>query len=173
MKIIVASGNQAKIDAAVYGFKKIFPSEVINVQGISSESGVKDNPTSSAETLLGATNRVEYIFKKIVDADYWIGIEGGIEKQSESETENFAWVVIKSKNGITGKAKTATYYFPKKIVKLLNEGKTLGEADSIVFSRDEESKLFGTINALTNKATNRTEYYGFATMLALIPIINN
>src|SRR5215468_404924 len=104
-KVIVASTNPVKIESAQIGFAKMFPEESFDVQGVSAPSEISAQPMSSDETLLGATNRVRNVSNLVPVADYWVGIEGGVENVHE-ELEVFAWVVVKSANGKIGKGKT-------------------------------------------------------------------
>ena len=59
MKIIVASKNPVKINTAYEGFIKMFPDIVFEIEGISAESNVADQPMSEEKTLQGALNRAE------------------------------------------------------------------------------------------------------------------
>ncbi len=170
MKIIVASKNPVKIGAVKTAFEKVFKDTIIEVEGVSVPSGVSDQPLSDKETLQGAENRAENAKTNGANADYFIGIEGGLEKQNE-EHHAFAWVVIKSANK-TGKAKTGTFILPKKISELIEKGYELGDADDIVFGHSNSKQKNGAVGLLTKDATNRAEYYSFAVMLALIPFLN-
>ena len=133
-KIIIASKNPVKINATLSGFQKMFPNETFEISGISVASGVSDQPKSDSETFQGAWNRVDNASKEISNADFWIGIEGGIEEKG-LDMEAFAWVVIKAKNKKFGKGRTGTFFLPPKIAELIKQGKELGEADDIVFGQ--------------------------------------
>lgn len=170
-KVIVASTNPVKIESAQMGFAKMFPEESFEVQGVSAPSEVSDQPMSSDETLIGATNRVRNVSKLIPDADYWIGVEGGIEDTNE-ELEVFAWVVVKAKDGKIGKGKTGSFFLPQKIVELVRQGVELGEADDMVFGRINSKQANGAIGILTNDVLTRTTYYEPAVIMALIPFKN-
>ena len=170
-KIIVASTNPVKIEAAQIGFTKMFPDESFDVQGVSAPSEVSDQPMSSGETLLGAMNRVRNVSNLVTDADYWIGIEGGIE-EVHNELEVFAWVFVKAANGKTGKGKTGSFYLPQKIADLVRQGVELGEADDIVFGRKNSKQGNGAIGILTDDMITRTTYYDPAVVMALIPFKN-
>jgi inosine/xanthosine triphosphatase len=169
-KVIVSSLNPVKLNSVKKGFAEIFPDEEFIFEGRPVKSGVADQPLSDEETLRGALNRAFGAKKLFPEADYWAGIEGGIEKRG-SEMEAFAWVVISGKN-ITGKAKTGSFFLPPKVVELVNEGKELGEADDIVFGRTNSKQEAGAVGILTKNLTNRTEYYSHAVVLALIPFVN-
>jgi len=169
-RVIIASKNPVKIEAVKQGFEKMFQGEKFEFEGVSVPSGVKDQPTNNEETLRGATNRADNAFAEMKAADYFVGIEGGIEPAGE-EMEAFAWVVVKSENKY-GKSRTGTFFLPKEVVKLIREGKELGEADDIVFKRNNSKQQNGAVGILTGNAIDRTKYYYEAVVLALIPFKN-
>src|SRR5690349_12832698 len=101
MKVVVASKNPVKINTTSAGFAKMFPNIKIEVSGAvdgAEVSGVSMQPMSSIETIKGAKNRVQSVKKLIPEADYWVGIEGGLE-EIDNKMEAFAWVIIESKEG--------------------------------------------------------------------------
>jgi len=167
----VASTNPVKIKAAQIGFAKMFPDERFDVQGIPAPSEVSDQPMSSDETLMGAMNRVRNVSKLVTEADYWIGVEGGIE-DANKELEVFAWVVMKARDGKIGKGKTGSFFLPPKIAELVRQGLELGEADDIVFGRTNSKQVNGAIGILTSDVLTRTTYYEAAVIMALIPFKN-
>ena len=171
MKVIVASTNPVKIDTTQAGFSKVFPNEFVKVEGISVKSGVSDQPKSEDETLIGAINRANNASLAKPKADYWVGIEGGVDKFGNG-TQTFAWVVVKSKNGKYGKGKTGTFFLPDKVVELLDQGKELGEADDIVFNKTNSKQANGSVGILTGDLLTRTSFYETAVILALIPFKN-
>lgn len=170
-KIIVASNNPVKIKAATEGFCRMFPENEFEVSGESIPSGVSDQPRSDDESFRGAMNRTESAARKIPAADFWVGLEGGIEEKNR-EMEAFAWAVVKSRDGKIGKGRTGTFFLPEKVALLIRQGKELGEADDIVFSRKNSKHGSGSIGLLTNDAIDRTKYYVDAVIFALIPFRN-
>lgn len=166
--VVVASANPVKINTTEIGFAKMFPEEQVIVSGVSAPSGVSSQPMTEKETLQGAINRAVNVAKLAPKADYWVGIEGGIERIGK-EMEAFAWVVIKGKNGIMGKGRTGSFFLPKKVVELINQGKELGEADDIVFGRSNSKQTNGAVGILTGDVLTRATYYEPAVILALIP----
>lgn len=169
-KIIIASKNPVKIQAVKNGFEEMFPNQKFEFVAISVPSNVADQPFSNQETFIGAKNRADNAFNEVKNADFYVGIEGGVE-HIENEMEAFAWVVIKSA-GKYGKAKTGTFFLPKKIVELIKEGKELGEADDIVFKRNNSKQDNGAVGILTGDVRDRKKYYIDAVILALIPFKN-
>jgi inosine/xanthosine triphosphatase len=169
-KIVVASKNPVKLNAALAGFHKMFPTEEFEVEGIVVPSGVRNQPMEDGETLEGARNRTENASKETA-ADFWVGIEGGIEEKG-SGMEVFAWIVIKSKNGKYGRGRTGTFFLPEQVVELIKQGKELAEADDMVFKRTNSKNTNGSVGILTGDVIDRTKYYTEAVVLALIPFKN-
>ncbi|MCR9066363.1 MAG: inosine/xanthosine triphosphatase [Cytophagales bacterium] len=167
MQIIVASKNPVKIEAASKGFQLQFPDSTIQVKGLSVPSGVPDQPIGSDETYQGALNRVMNAKKEFPQADYWIGIEGG-NILHDKEMEAMAWVVVASKEK-TGKARTAGFFLPKKIVDLINSGMELGHADEQVFGIQNSKQKMGSSGLLTDNLIDRAELYLPAVIFALVP----
>ncbi len=169
-KVIVASKNPVKVNAVSNGFREMFPTENFDVEGISVASGVNEQPQNDSETLQGALNRIENV-SQATNADFWVGIEGGIEEKN-SGMEAFAWVVVRAKDGKLGKGRTGTFFLPPKIAELIKQGKELGEADDIVFGRINSKQENGAVGILTDNVVDRTKYYTEAVVLALIPFKN-
>jgi inosine/xanthosine triphosphatase len=62
--IVLASNNPVKRDAVLTGFLRMFPDEEFFINGITSPSGVSNQPLSSNETLQGALNRLEQAIRQ-------------------------------------------------------------------------------------------------------------
>ncbi|MBN1971102.1 MAG: inosine/xanthosine triphosphatase [Candidatus Delongbacteria bacterium] len=170
MKIIVSSKNPVKINATLNGFMEVFPKEVFEIEGVSVPSDVSDQPMNEEETYQGALNRAGNAYKDFPEADYWVGIEGGIEKKN-SEMMTFAWVYIKSKK-LEGKGRSASFFLPPEIVSLINQGKELGDADDIVFGKSNSKQKNGAVGILTGDLITRESLYIPAVIMALIPFKN-
>ena len=174
--VIVASKNPVKIQAAREGFARMFPSQEFEFQGVSTPSGVSDQPFSSEETLQGAYNRASGARDLLPQADYWVGIEGGVEKASAALTAGelhvFAWVVILDRGALTGKGCTGVFALPAKVADLVHAGIELGVADDMVFGRTNSKQGNGAVGLLTGDVIDRAAYYVHAVILALIPFRN-
>jgi len=168
VKVVITSKNPVKINAIKIGFKKMFPKFKFKFETISVDSGVTEQPMTDRETYLGATNRVKNAAKEIPKADYWVGIEGGLN-EIEKDFETFAWVIIKSINGKIGKAKTGSFFLPKKVIRLVKSGYELGHADDIVFGKNNSKQKNGAVGILTDNVLTRKTFYIPAVIMALIP----
>lgn len=171
-KIIVGSKNPVKVNAVKESFQTVFPDIDFEVEGISAPSKVADQPIGDNETLLGARNRALFCKEKMPGADYWVGVEGGVDQNIEGMSV-FAWMIIIEKDSdIEGKAKTGTFYLPKVVQQLVNEGMELGEADDKIFGKRNSKQGSGSVGILTHGLIDRTVYYKEALILAIIPFVN-
>jgi inosine/xanthosine triphosphatase len=170
IQIIVASTNPVKLQAALHGFQRMFPGSAFEVQGISVPSGVRDQPMTDAETLQGAFNRAANARQAAPSAQFWVGIEGGVEVMGE-ELAAFAWVVVLSANGC-GKGRTGTFFLPPQVAVLVRQGMELGEADDLVFGRLNSKQENGAIGLLTGDVVDRAALYEQAVILALVSFRN-
>ncbi len=169
-RIVVASRNPVKVAATMRGFERMFPESRLDLQMVSVPSGVSDQPRSDGETLLGATQRARNAQIESPETDCWVGIEGGVE-DSEWGMMAFAWVVVIT-NGQLGRGRTGAFFLPGRVAELVRQGKELGEADDIVFGRENSKQNEGAIGLLTKGAMDRQELYEHAVVLALVGLRN-
>lgn len=168
--VIVGSKNPVKIKCTECAFQALFEDYFI-IQGLNVDPKVSLQPMGDVETYTGAYNRANESKKAFPEADYWVGIEGGVDEVGE-QLVAFAWIVVMDGNNLIGKAKTSTFFLPEAISKLVKDGVELGEADDRVFNRTNSKQENGAVGILTNGAVNRKEYYEQAVALALIPFLN-
>lgn len=170
-KIVVASNNPVKINATLEGFQRIFPDQSFEASGVSVASGVSDQPMTSAETIRGAMNRAMNAREKQPEANYWVGIEGGID-DTDDGMQCFAWVIVLGQDERIGRGQTAVFYVPIEVADLVRDGIELGHADDQVFGRNNSKQQNGAIGLLTDDAVDRTSYYVQAVIMALVPFKN-
>jgi len=70
------------------------------------------------------------------------------------------------------KSENRNFFLPNEVVKLIKDGKELGDADDIVFNRRNSKQENGAVGILTGDVIDRTKYYTEAVILALIPFKN-
>jgi len=168
--VVIASENRVKVRATRAGFRRAFAGAVPRVVPVSVSSGVRNQPRSDAETLKGAECRAAAASRRLPAADFWVGIEGGIEQIGEN-TAAYAWVVVRG-GGRVGRARTGTFFLPAAITRLLREGRELGEADDILFGLRHSKRARGAVGILTRNAIDRAALYEEAVILALVPFVN-
>ena len=169
-KVVIASKNPVKVNAAVDGLKRMFPEAEFISEPLSVPSSVADQPMTEQETLQGALNRVANSKKLYPEADFWIGIEGGVEV-IDNELATFAWVVVQDREQL-GKARSATFFLPQTLRQLVEQGIELGTANDRIFNHSNSKQKGGAIGILTHNVLDRRELYEQAVVLALVPFCN-
>jgi len=169
IKIAVASRNPVKMDAVKEGLL-VFLTDDFELHGLLVESGVSDQPMSNAETLQGAEIRVKNARLQFPWYDFYVGVEGGVE-ETVSGLLAFAWIVISNGEKV-GKARTASFFLPPEVAKLVHQGMELGDADDIVFAKSNSKQQNGAIGLLTNDVISRKTLYLPAVQMAFIPFLN-
>jgi len=168
-KVIIASKNPVKIEAAKAGFLRMFPAKSFIFEGVSVPSDVSDQPMTHEETQKGAHYRALNAKNEYPDADFWVGIEGGIH-EDEFGMQAFAWIEVHA-NKESHRAQTAIFYLPKPIAAMVRSGMELGEADDQYFGRTNSKQKDGAVGILTNGEIDRKSYYEHAMVMALIPFV--
>ncbi len=169
-KIIVGSTNPVKLATTMDAFHKSFPDEEFEFHTYSAPSGVPDQPIGQTETKQGATNRANACKSKYPDADYYVGLEGGLEK-IDGNYWVFAWMCVLSNSKAHGFGRTGSFLLPSKMSDMIDQGEELGTATDIVFNETNSKHKGGTIGALTNDTITRADFYRDALIFALLPFI--
>ncbi len=164
--VIIASLNPAKIAAVESAFQSAFAHQHFEFLGVSVASGVKDQPMSNQETLQGARNRVRNAKQAKPGADFYVGLEAGIEEQM-----TFAWMVVESAT-LRGESRSASLVLPPLVLEKLASANELGDVMDEVFATENIKQKGGAIGLLTHNQLTRSSVYHQALILALIPFVN-
>lgn len=170
MTIVVASENPAKIAAVRAAFARAFPAEAPDITAVRVPSGVRDQPMSIEEARQGAQNRALQARDRLMQAAFWVGLEGGIEDTAFGMVST-AWVCV-TNGAMTGYGNSGQFILPERIASLVRTGKELGEADDIVFGRTNSKQAEGAIGILSQGLITRSDALEHATIAALIPFMN-
>lgn len=171
IKVVVASTNPVKIQAVQEAFTPFFNNS-FEVEGFEVSSGIKEQPLSDQETFIGASNRVDNLKKKYPGADFYIGIEGGVDLFGGNYFHGFGWVYILSGDKVSF-SRSSTFPLTAEISQMIQEGKELGPITDELFGLKESKKKGGIIGVLTNGVVDRKELYIQPIQFALIPFIKN
>lgn len=164
-QIAVASTNPAKVNAVRDAFAVAFPEISCQVTGYQTESGVAAQPMTSAETLLGADNRLQQL-KQQQQADFYVAIEAGLD-----DGMTFAWMRV-SDGQREGRARSASLQLPAVVVQRLAQGEELGDVMDDLFGTQNIKQAGGAIGLLTQHKLSRSSVYQQALILALIPFLS-
>ena len=171
VKVIVASRNPAKLRAVEDAFRRYFPGEDPEFVPVAVRSGVGDQPTSDEETRSGARNRAKLAQMLHPEADFCVGLEGGVEFIG-SQLMAFAWMAVLGKQGRLSLARTVTLPLPPAVKRLMDDGLELGEANDRVFSTVDSKREGGAFGLLTGGEYTREGIYMQTLSMALLPFVN-
>ena len=172
MHVVIASKSPVKEAAVKKGFLMLFPEVTIVFECVAAVSGVGDQPMSSDETRTGAHGRVAHARTLSPDADYYVGLEGGIEEMY-GDFYNHGWVVVESKDERRGFGKTFSFALPPAIVRVMREeGLEQSHATDKVLAKSGTKTGTGTIGPLTKDALTYADWYAPAVVSALVPFVN-
>ena len=171
MKVVVASRNPVKVEATRSAFASQFPGVSLDVVPVEVDSGAGDQPDSDAATRQGARTRAERAREQIPAADFWVGLEGGVERLGERLVA-FAWMAILGPTGGLGEARSTTLPLPPAVRELVDAGVELGVANDRVFSTLNSKQGGGAFGLLTDGLYTRESVYRETLVMALVPFVN-
>ena len=125
---------------------------------------------TDAETIRGARIRAARAIG-LGQADYGVGIEGGLE-QTEGSWFNSGWAVVVDRTGREGVGSTLRMQVPLTLMNLVLAGQELGEACDLVFGRTDAKRAEGFVGLMTGSAIHRTGALCDAVIAALTPFLN-
>jgi inosine/xanthosine triphosphatase len=172
MHIVVASRNPVKVDATRRAFNELFPDESLDIRSVEVESGVGDQPVSDEETRHGARTRAISASKAEPDADFWVGMEGGIEV-IDDQLMAFAWMVVLGRSESISEARSVTLPLPPAVRDLVDSGLELGDANDKIFATSNSKQGGGAYGLLTNGLYTRESVYCQTLLIALTPFVNS
>jgi inosine/xanthosine triphosphatase len=172
MKVLVGSQNPIKIEATKEVFLKYFGQT--NVIGIKVSSEVSAQPVDE-EIFKGAKNRALQLKrlseKENLEADFFVGIEGGIIKLYSRWFASGAACVIDNQERF-GYGLSPCFELPKCIVDKLLSGSELGEVMEQISGKDNIKQKEGAIGFLSKGMMDRKDLYIYCLIAALVPFIN-
>lgn len=164
LRVVVGSSNEAKIAAVREAFALAAGSVLVNMVEV---KDAPQQPLSDHDTLRGAEHRAQTARLAQPAADYWVGIEGGIERVA-GELMVMAWVVILSPNRV-GRSRSAAYQLPKSAAVAVTSGRSLGEVSAKAEGPDWRRR--GLVASLSDGLITRSSFYVQPVILAFLPFM--
>jgi inosine/xanthosine triphosphatase len=168
IQIAVASLNPVKLEAARLGFAQAFPDFLFEIEGVAVLTDIPAQPLGDRQTYQGAITRLQALMVQQPDADFWVGIEGGVQRNVTGVYDSFAWIVVQQENHLYS-SRTSTFPLPPKVCRYLDEGMELGDADDLVFGTSMSKQQNGAVGLLTQDQITRTDLLAQSVFLSLIP----
>jgi inosine/xanthosine triphosphatase len=153
--VVVGSTNPVKIAAVTAVLERA--GSRARVRGLAVPSGVRDQPEGDAETIRGATQRARTALEAS-DADFAIGIEGGVVEEGGS-MRTCAWAAVVARDGRVGVGGSLAMTLPDRVASLVRGGMELGHAmDTVSGGRDTKHGA-GAVGILTAGLVDRQRAY--------------
>jgi inosine/xanthosine triphosphatase len=173
MKVLVGSLNPVKINCTKIAFEKYFKD--VEVVGYSVKSGVSDQPISEEETFLGAKNRAKALLDKNktenLNADYFVGIEGGVMKMSNKWFELGCFCII-DKNSREAFGTSPSFELPDSITEKLLNRVELGDIVDELTGQKNSKQSGGAIAYFSKNVLTRQSLYESGLISAIVPFLN-
>ncbi len=176
MKIAVGTIRKPKLDAVKNAFNKLYPNEEIEIIAEKVESDVSDQPMSLKEIAQGAYNRAHNLIKKDIEADYYLGIEGGIWKNEfVNERKSFLTGVVYVTNkkedsfGYGGSIELTKYMHEQ----LFEKGKELADVIDDITDKTDVRSSNGTVGELTKDNITRSKSFEDMIVTAMAKFYNS
>jgi len=164
--IAVGSSSYVKVEAARLAFAAVFPSAAIEATGYSVPSSVPSQPMDDHTTMLGAANRAMRAAAQNPQANFSVGLEGGLCVIDGHYWFARAWAAI-LRDGKFGYGSSQSFAIPEKIMLQVSKGKELGEVCDAMFGTQNLKQREGFFGYMTNGFVSRTGAYRDMCIVAL------
>jgi inosine/xanthosine triphosphatase len=163
INVSVGSENIVKISAVREGFDAVWPDTQFEFFPRSVESIVSAQPMTDEETIKGALYRARAV---LGDADYGVGLEGGIH-QIDQNWFSCGWAVVVNRAGDTGIGSSPRIMLPPAVMDLIHQGMELADIDDRLFGITKSGQGEGNFGLMTGGLITRQSAYTQAVIVAL------
>ncbi len=170
MKVSIGSLNPVKVKAVKNAFELRFKENIqLSIHQVA--SGVPDQPFGD-ETIDGAVNRAKLALKDDSEAQYGVGLEGGITYHKK-EAYAVAWCAVVNKENDVGLGCSFGVHLPSIIMDKINNGMELGDVLDEILNRKNIKHQEGFFGLATGNQVTRQDAYTNMVMSALYRFTTN
>lgn len=164
--ISVGSMNPVKVEAVRSIMEKIYGS--VRITSVDVDSGVPEQPFGD-EVRLGAVNRAKNALGK---HEMSVGIEAGVF-ETEDGLFDIQYCAVYDNQDVLTIGTGPGFRYPDGITESVREGKTVSEAISELYGKDDIGKKGGAIGMLTDGLLDRKELTEQSVIAAMVPRISD
>ena len=170
--IVVGSVNPNKVGAIMEIWDSFVGDTKVIIQGVKVPSDISEMPFSRDETITGARNRAANALKEIPDADFGVGIEGGLEYSEQTGYILRAWCVIIRKSDHREFLGSSTgMWLPESLITYMKVNNVdLSRAIEIILGLSDIGKKDGIYGLFTGGKVTRKHAFIDALQMALWPL---
>ncbi|WP_245900981.1 inosine/xanthosine triphosphatase [Deinococcus yavapaiensis] len=165
----MGSQNDAKVRPVREVFVAVSPG--VAVAGARVPSGVRAQPIGFEETLIGAQNRARGAARH-AGATWGVGLEGGVEFDSEDRCWLFGVVVV-VRDHREASARSASLMLPRSVAERVRRGEELGPVMDELVGEVGVKTRGGAVGHFTSGLLVRADVWRQALILALPPILKS
>ncbi len=166
-RVVVGSANPVKIAAVRAVLERLQPAIV--VVGVAVPSGVPDQPRGDEETQAGAIARARSALRHATDADFAVGLEGGVVVLPNGAMRTCAWAAAVDRTGREGLGGSLSMPLPEVVAARVRAGEELGHAMDVVAQAVGTKHGRGAVGILTAGLVDRQRAYEPMIAYALAP----
>jgi inosine/xanthosine triphosphatase len=170
MNIAIGSTNPVKIAATLKGFQKVWPKQKWEAQGFAVSSGVSAQPMSDKETIQGGRNRADAALAACPEAEYGVGLEGGIQ-QIGDQWFDCGWIIVHRRDGKEGIGSSIRMQTPAKMIKMVEQGMELGDIVDQLCEVKNAKQANGHFGLMSNNIITRESGYTDGVVAALVAFL--
>ena len=162
IRVSVGSLNPVKTEAVRTVMERIYGDVILSPCDVN--SGVSEQPWGE-ETYRGAVNRAK---AAMGDCDMSVGIEAGVFEVYDG-LYDVQHCVILDRSGRMTIGMSSGFRYPDDVVELLRNGKTVGEAMKLLYTKDSRGRKEGAVGVLSKGLLDRKTLTEQSVTAAMIP----
>lgn len=168
MRIAVGSTSDSKLRATRAVFTRVFPGA--DIEPVPVTTAVAEQPASDEEAIQGALHRARE-GRRVADADFGVGIEGGVH-QDRWGVWICAWVAVVDRRDREGLGCGLRILLPKWMARRALAGEPVGDIVDRLMGHDEAHEVLGAVGLLTHGLVDRQSALEQAIAAALAPFLS-
>ena len=167
VRVVVGSGNPVKRRAVL----SAFPDATVEL--VSVTSGVAEQPRGHAETIAGAENRARNAYETVAEADYGVGVEGGVARFDGTDGLFLVMWAAVTDGDRTGRGAGPSLRLPDDVAARVEDGAELGPVMDDTLDEEGVARKGGAAGAFTGGHLPRTDALADAVCGAFGPFVTD
>jgi inosine/xanthosine triphosphatase len=166
--VAVGTQNPVKLEGVSRAFSRLMAG--VHVVGCDVASGVPEQP-SNRDMLAGAQNRANAAKACVPRADYWVGVEAGLNEDAHGNWYDMQTCIVVDATGKSTSGHGPAFHYPDWVTTRALDGEMISDILGPVAGDSNIGGTTGAIGFLTDGRYTRIEFTEQAVMMAFVPRI--